>query len=381
MIDKMYHNYGDDMKLLYKIDKSILIYILLFIIISIVSIYNAEKLLLDVNHYYIKQIIWYIIGFGIIFLLLKFKNNFLYKYIWFFYIVFNILLLLLLFIASPINEAKCWFTIKGIGTVQPSEFMKIVLIILNSKLISEYKEKYQNPTLKEEFFFLMKIFLILLPPSILTFLEPDTGVVIIYFLITLIMLFASNIRIRWFIILLSIIFIIAGSVIGIYFLNENLFINLFGNSFFLRINRLLDWSNKSGYQLENSITSIASAGLFGHGFNLNIYFPEPQTDFIFAVYSSMFGLVGSMILIFLLSLFDIKLVKISKNCKDDFDRYIVIGIVGMLIYQQFQNISMTFGLLPITGITLPFISYGGSSLLSYMIMIGIILNITKKTSL
>ena len=163
-----------------------------------------------------------------------------------------------------------------------------------------------------------------------------------------------------------------------YFFNENLFISLFGNGFFLRVNRLLDWSNKSGYQLENSLISIGSAGLIGHGFNLDIYFPEPQTDFIFAVYSSCFGLVGSLILLFLIAYFDIHLILLAKNEKNSIDKYIIVGIVGMLVYQQFQNIGMTFGIMPITGITLPFISYGGSSLISYMIMLGLIFNIYNK---
>lgn len=359
-------------------DKTILIPVLIFIVISIISIYNAEKLLIDINYYYIKQIIWYIIGFCLIFLIMKCGNDIIYKYAWTLYIISNILLALLLVFARPINEARCWFTIKGIGTVQPSEFTKIVLIILIAKLIKEYKDKYKNPSVKEEFLFLMKIILVLIPPSLLTFLEPDTGVVLIYFLITIVMLFISGIRYRWFILLLAICLIGIGSIVAIYFINENLFINLFGNSFFLRINRLLDWSNKSGYQLENSLISIGSAGIIGHGFDLSLYFPEPQTDFIFAVYSSMFGLIGSLFLLCVISYFDLKLIMIAKKSKNLIDKYVIAGIVGMLIYQQFQNIGMTFGLMPITGITLPFISYGGSSLLSYMIMLGLIFNISNN---
>jgi rod shape determining protein RodA len=233
---------------------------------------------------------------------------------------------------------------------------------------------------KQEFLFLLKIIVILIPPSLLTFLEPDTGVVLIYFLITIVMLFLSGIRYRWFVLLFFIIFLFVGSILFIYFTQEETFINIFGNSFFLRVNRLLDWSNKSGYQLENSLISIGSSGLFGHGFNLSLYFPEPQTDFIFAVFASSFGLVGSILLICLIAYFDLHLIKIAKKSKFKMDQYIINGILGMLIYQQFQNIGMTFGLMPITGITLPFISYGGSSLLSYLIMIGIIFNISNSNN-
>ena len=159
------------------------------------------------------------------------------------------------------------------------------------------------------------------------------------------------------------------------FLLLNLFISIFGNSFFLRINRLLDWTSKSGYQLKNSLILIGSGGLFGHGFNNKLYVPESQTDFIFSILCGSFGFVGTFITLLIIGLFDYKLISIGINTNKKIDKYIISGIVGMLIYQQFQNIGMTIGLLPITGITLPFISYGGSSLLSYMIMIGLIINI------
>ena len=106
-----------------------------------------------------------------------------------------------------------------------------------------------------------------------------------------------------------------------------------------------------------------------------IYFPESGTDFIFAVYASNFGLIGSLVLIGLLLYFDYCLLKLARNIKNNTDKFMLIGISSMLIFQQFQNIAMTLGLVPITGITLPFISYGGSSLLSYMILLGIVFNI------
>ena len=194
------------------------------------------------------------------------------------------------------------------------------------------------------------------------------------------MLFISGIRYRWFIILFSVIILFIILVLGIYFTNTDLFINIFGTDFFLRVDRLLDWSNSSGYQLENGITSIGSGGLFGMGINNTpIYFPEPQTDFIFAVYANNFGFIGVLFLLTLITIFDIKLILLALKNTNLTNKYIISGIVGMLIYQQLQNIGMTFGLMPITGITLPFISYGGSSLLSYMIMIGIVFNISNET--
>jgi rod shape determining protein RodA len=193
------------------------------------------------------------------------------------------------------------------------------------------------------------------------------------------MLFISGIRFRWFFIVFLVLGFSVGSILFLYLFNTDLFIEIFGTSFFLRIDRLLDWSNGSGYQLENGITAIGSGGLLGKGFNQTpIYFPEPQTDFIFAVYASNFGFIASLGLIGLILFFDIRLIILALNSRNKTNKYIISGIVAMLLYQQVQNIGMTYGLLPITGITLPFISYGGSSLLSYMIMLGIIFNIANE---
>ncbi len=365
-------------KIMSNYNKQLYVFLSLFIIISLVSIYSAETILSYNNHFFIKQIIWYSLGIVLIFLLTKIDNKIIYKYSIYLYILGNILLLLLLFFGNEVNNARCWFMIPYIGSFQPSEFMKIILIIVLSKTTSEFNQKYNSPTIKEEFIFLLKILGIVAIPSILTFLEPDTGVVLIYALITIFILFISGIRIRWFVLLFSAIILSIGIILGIYFLNKDLFIKILGTDFFLRVDRLLDWSNKSGYQLENGLIAIGSGGLLGHGFNHTpIYFPEPQTDFIFAVFSSNFGFIGSLILLILILFFDLNLINLAKS-SNLINKYIIAGILGMLVYQQFQNIGMTLGIIPITGITLPFISYGGSSLLSYMIIVALTLNISKE---
>ena len=363
----------------YKIDISILICIILFAIISVITIGSAQKLLTDETNLVLKQIMWYGIGFVLVGLIMFIGNKFLYKNAWILYIVGVLSLILVLFFGATINDARCWFKIPGIGNIQPSEFMKIILIIVLGKMINDFKEKYNNPNLKQEFIFLIKVCIIVGIPSVLTFLQPDTGVVLIYLLITFVMLFISGIRYRWFVLVLGVFGIAVGAILITYFVNTDLFIKIFGSSFFLRVDRLLDWSSGSGYQLENGITAIGSGGLIGYGVNNTpIYFPEPQTDFIFAVYSNNFGFIGSIILLGLITFFDLRLVKLAIESPSNINKYIVSGIIGMLIYQQLQNIGMTIGLMPITGITLPFISYGGSSLLSYMIMAGIIFNVSNE---
>lgn len=364
----------------YKVNKSILIPIILFAIISVVTLYGAKSILpSSMSHLVTNQIIWYICGFILAYIVMTVGNNYIYRISSFLYILGILSLIGLFFFGITINDAKCWYEIKGIGTIQPSEFMKIFLIIMNASLISKFNEEYPNPSAREEFVFLVKIALVVLIPSILTFLQPDTGVVLIYLLITFVMLFISGIRYRWFVLVFGFLFLSVGSVLLIYFISQDLFIKIFGTSFFLRVDRLLDWSNQSGYQLENSLSSIGSAGIYGHGISTNpIYFPEAQTDFIFTVFASHFGFIGSTLLIALLTFFDIKLVTVALKTNKLIDKYVIAGVLGMLIYQQVQNIGMTFGLLPITGITLPFISYGGSSLLSYMFAMGLIFNISNE---
>ena len=299
----------------FKIDKWLLIIVILFSIISTLTIGSAQ-ILINRTDLMTKQIMWYSIGFVLIFIVMKIKNDFFIKYTWIFYIIGIILLGLLLIFGTPVNNAKCWFTIPGIGTFQPSEFVKIILIITLATMINKFNTENKNPRCIDEFIFIIKIIFIILIPSLLTFLQPDTGVVLIYLLITFIMLFISGIRYRWFVLAITLLVLVIGSIVTIYFTNKDLFIKTFGTSFFLRVDRLLDWSNSSGYQLENGLAAIGSGGITGYGINNTpIYFPEPQTDFIFAVYASNFGFIGSSILIILTTIFDIKLILLALKTK------------------------------------------------------------------
>ena len=179
----------------YKIDNSILIILIIFAIISVLTIFSAQHLLSDsFNNLYIKQIMWYAVGFILAYFIMFIGNNFFLKNYKLLYIIGTISLILVLIFGKEINYAKCWFVIPGIGNVQPSEFMKIILIITLANMINKFHEDYNNPSVKQEFKFLIKILFIVLIPSILTFLQPDTGVVFIYLLITCVLLFISGIR-------------------------------------------------------------------------------------------------------------------------------------------------------------------------------------------
>lgn len=363
-----------------RLNKKILIPICIMAIISIITIYSALTYTSsDQGNLALKQALWYCIGALLVAFLIHMKNEYLYRHTVFLYVFGNILLLGLLLFADPVNNSKCWFTIPGIGSIQPSEFMKIFIMLMLATMIHNFRSDYKNPTLKQEFIFILKTLGIVLIPSILTFLQPDTGAVIIYFIIYFCMMFVSGIRIRWFVIAGGIVLVLLAFIFGLFFLQQNLFIDLFGTDLFYRFERIFNWQSGTGLQLENALAAIGSAGLFGHGFNHTpIYFPESSTDFIFAVYASNFGLVGVILLLGVIIYFDTNIILLAKRKLVDTDKYILAGILGMLLFQQIQNIGMTVGLLPITGITLPFISYGGSSLLSYMIIVGIILNISME---
>ena len=357
----------------------IVIPIILFSVISIITIYSSQTMLSSsFNDLYIKQIIWYLIGFILVIFISRKKNQTNDNLINILYIIGNILLILVLFFGTEANGSRCWFTIPGIGSFQPSEFMKIFLILMIAKELEKSCKKNYQRTLRDEVKVIFKCFILTLIPTILTFLEPDTGIVFIYFIILLIMLFIFGIRYRWFFIGIIFMAIVLFAFFYLFFKQQNTFISIFGTDFFYRMDRLLDWSNGAGMQLTNALASSGSAGLFGYGLNNNpIYFPEPQTDFIFSVFTTNFGFVGASILLLLIIYFDYQLIKVGIKSSGK-DKYIISGILSMIIFQQIQNIGMNIGLLPITGITLPFISYGGSSLISYMIIIGIVININNK---
>lgn len=358
-----------------KTNKSFIYILIIFFIISINSIYSFTTFLTKETYsLVIRQSLFYLIGIIIILILLKIKPEKVLKYAQVFYIVNIILLILVLLIGNEVNGTKAWFNIPLIGTFQPSEFMKIGLILMLSKVIDSQKIK----TIKDEILLITKVLIITIIPSIVTFLEPDTGAVLIYFLIAFVMLFISKLRIRWFVILFTIIIALVSLLFYTYIFQTDTFIKIFGNSMFYRFDRIFDWQSSSGMQLENSLISIGSSNYFGKGIsNILLYFPEGHTDFIFSAFASIYGLTGMIILITTIIWFDVTIIK--TNTKNKAYKYIIGGTIGALLYQQIQNISMTIGLLPITGITLPFISYGGSSLLSYMILLGIIMSIKKET--
>lgn len=356
---------------------NISISLIIFMFISIISIYATRNFLkIELHNLYLKQILFYLTGY-IILIFTTYKGfDYLKQYHFLVYIGINLLLLSLLLFGININGSRCWLFIGPIS-FQPSELMKISLIISLSCTINKFKN-INKKTRKDEFILLVKLFILTLIPSILTFLEPDTGVVIIYLLILFVLICFIRLDKVWYITFIGFILVITSSVILLYSFKQDLFIKIIGYNIFYRIDRVLNWVNNQGYQLTNSLIAIGSSGLLGFGFLKNpVYFPEPQTDFIFSTFVANFGFLGACILILFILVFDTSILNLTLRKIKYLDKLIIVGIFIMLFYGQLQNIGMTIGLLPITGIPLPFISYGGSSLLSYLFIVGIILNITK----
>jgi len=351
----------------------------LFMLLSISTIYSAEGLLKGPSTLAFKQGILYIVGIVTMIFLFRFHYETLLEFSWILYGIGILSLILVLFFGKTINHTRCWFVIPYLGNIQPSEFMKIFLILFLSKITMDFMKTRREHTMKEEFFFLCKVFFIVLIPSILTFLEPDTGAIFMYFIITFTILLISGIRYRWFLFGGILLLLCGGVFFGLYMFQKEMFVEIFGTNFFYRMDRILNWQDGSGMQLENALMAMGSASLFGYGFhNTPIYFPEPQTDFIFAVFTSNYGFIGAIMLLILFLYFDLTIINIAIKSNKIVDKFLIAGFMGMLLYQQIQNIGMTLGLLPITGITLPFISYGGSSLLSYMILLTIIFQISYQ---
>lgn len=339
-------------------------YYLLYILICfyMFSLNNIASVNTD---FLTKQIIWFFLSFIIIYVIYKISFKNLIKYFFFMYIFLNICLLYLLIFGNSINGSRAWIKFSFLS-FQPSEFMKPVLIVILSVISN--KDKY-----------ILKSIILTFIPSVLTFLEPDTGNVIFYIVILISVLFYKTKNIKRIVkyLLLGLIFVI--SFILLYFLKNELFISIFGTSFFYRMDRLVYFFINSSYQLNNALISIGSSGLFGHTSDL-IYIPEAITDFAFSLLISNTGLIGMFIYIILNMLFNIILIHKIKMSNEVIS-LIIFSYLVVKVVQESIHMLMNIGLFPIIGITLPFISYGGSSLLSSSMLIGLFIKMDEDNTL
>lgn len=360
-------------------------------IISLLAIFGASPLLVsyrDGTDLIIKQGIWVVISVVSLILLIQVGVDRLFTAIDVAYWILMILLLLLVLdkyinlpFIKPVNGTRAWIQLPGLGTIQPSEFMKAVLIIKSSVLISEHIDHNRVSNIESDLYLFFKILKIAIPPLFLMILQPDTGIPIIIVIGLISMLFMSGIQKYWMISGISLIGLALTILLALFFFAPDILVSIVGNSY--RLNRIYGWLqteqyiSSAGLQLYQSLLAVGSAGWFGHGLGSQVItLIEPQNDFIFAVIGQNFGFIGTTLVLFLHLALDITIIRIIQNNEYYREKIMAVGLLGMLLFQQIQNMGMIIGLLPITGITLPFISAGGSSLLSFIPMIAVIFHMS-----
>lgn len=270
-------------------------------------------------------------------------------------------------IGSIRNGSRSWFGIGGFG-IQPSEFAKIGLIIYTAKYLSNNKKNLRE--IKKG---VLPILVVIGLFFILIMLEPDFGTAMVIVLTLTSLIFISGVKISFFVKIgfVGLLGIVALIIIAPYRMARI-------------VSFLNPWSDPlgSGFQIIQSLYAIGPGGLLGQGFlnshQKHFYLPEPQTDFIFSIISEEFGFLGVLIVTSFFCFIFYRATKIALNSYDAFGKFLAFGLAVGIVIQAALNLCVVIGLIPVTGVTLPFFSYGGSSLLVSMASIGIILNISRK---
>ena len=320
------------------------------------------------KYFLIRQLIFFLIGLTIFFIVIKIDSNLYQKYRNIIMIISLVLLIIVLIPGIGIvrGGARSWIGFGDIS-IQPSEFAKLALIIFTANYLEKNKEEISNlKTLIPILFIVLLVFLLIM-------LEPDFGTGFILTLTILSMILISGIKKRYTIFALLI------GVIG--------FVALILSAPY-RLERIFAYLDPyddplgSGFQIIQSLYAISPNGFFGRGlfksFQKYYFLPEPQTDFIFAIIVEELGFIGGVFIIVLFILLFYFGILIAIKAKTLFQTYLASGIILSIFIQFFINIGVVIGLLPVTGVTLPFLSYGGSSLIMNFIMMGILVNISKS---
>lgn len=354
------------------IDIQLLISVIILSIIGLLMVYSASNVIAlsryrDSYYFFKRQLIFLIVGYIIMYFIVKsdftkYKNIVTYVFL-------GCLTLLIIVLIPGIGVvrggARSWIGFGGL-TIQPSEFIKVGLISLLAKYLSENNEDLYK------FRYFISIFILIAIIFMIIMLQPDFGTGLVIVLSCVLLLFCSGAPIRYF------LFIIIVGLIGaiVLIISEPYRI--------LRILAFLDpWQDPlgSGFQGIQSLFAITPGGLFGHGFNKSMqkhfFLPEPQNDFIYAILIEETGLIGGSIVLLLYFFSLYRGIKISLGVDDKFLKFLALGIVITIFVQIFINVGVVIGLLPVTGITLPLFSYGGSSLILSLIKYAMLISISK----
>lgn len=320
-----------------------------------------------------KQIMWFLVSIPVVIVVMLIDYNTIAKLSPFFYGFFIILLIAVLF-TKPINGATSWFEITDTLKFQPSELAKIFVIMFLATIMVKLQERNKNDINKISR--LAIILLIVGVPLLLIIKQPDYGTAMAFIISTLLMLFVAGID-KKYIIITAIIIVVTVPFIYMYVLPEHAKTRI---EVFLNPN--LD-PRGSGYNIIQSKLAIGAGQLLGMGLlkgnqtQLGYLYPK-TTDFIFSVIGEELGFIFAGAIIVLYVIMITKSIKVAKTAKNDLGSYIAIGIAGIFLFHMLENIGMTMGLLPITGVPLPFVSYGGSSLITNFMCIAMLLNISGR---
>lgn len=348
----------------------VLIYSVILFVIGAIALFSATQS--TEYEAFKKQIQWFLISIPVLITVLFFDYNLITRFSPFFYCIILVLLIGVLF-TSPINGATSWYNI-GFFSFQPSELAKVVIILFLAYIISKIQTQGRDEINKP--WKLIFVFIAIGLPVLLIMKQPDNGTAIAFLTALVFMLFAAGIN-KKYIFTAILIVAIAAPLIYNFYLPEYA-IN--------RIKVFLDPSidpRGAGYNIIQSKLAIGAGEIFGMGIlkgnqtQLGFLYPK-TTDFIFSVIGEEFGFIATGAIVILYVLLITKAIYIGKTAKDNVGAYISVGIAGILAFHMAENIGMTIGLLPITGVPLPFVSYGGSSLLTNFIFIGLLLNISSK---
>lgn len=358
-----------------KYNKLLLLAVILISLFGLLMIYSSSNIWAEYKYndpykYLKSQAIFLIIGYILMIIISKFPYQNYKKLANIIFLTCTIMLILVLIpgIGTVRNGSRSWFGIGPLG-LQPSEFTKLGLIIFTSKYLDNNTKELKD--IKKGVLPILGVLLLIFG---LIMLEPDFGTGVVIVMTIIVLLFISGVKMNFFIKIgiLGLIGVIVLILIAPY-----------------RLERIVSFINPwtdplgSGFQIIQSLYAIGPGGLLGLGFGNSIqkhfYLPEPQTDFIFAIISEEFGFLGVLIISTLFITIIYSGLKISMRCQDNFGKFLAFGITFGLAFQTILNLMVVVGLLPVTGVTLPFLSYGGSSLLISLINIGILLNIDKNS--
>lgn len=361
------------MKSKYKIryyDFKLILFLVALTIIGIMAIGSASPADRD------KQFAGFILGFFLMVIISVFDYGFFLKFYWVFYGLNMILLIAVQLFGNSAGGAQRWISVLGVS-FQPSETAKILLILFFSEFIMKHREKLNSPKI------LMAMILLMLPPWLLIYEQPDLSTSIMMLIVFATLIFIGGISYKYIIGFFAIAVPAVVIFLTIVLQEGQTLIKDYQRTRILAWLHPEDYINAEGYQQSNSIMAIGSGMLWGKGLNNNEitsvkngnFISEPETDFIFAVVGEEMGFVGSCVVILLLELITIECVLIGRRAKDLAGRLICSGMAILVSFQGFMNISVATGLLPNTGIPLPFVSAGLTSLVALYIGMGFVLNI------